>query len=577
MKRLSKFLLIGTALAILALLVVPTIAQEGEGGIIIDSTFGSSGADTLNPSLCLDTTCLRLYQLLFPGLAAVDPPTATVQPGAPGGLAESWDVSEDGLVYTFHLRDDWAWSDGTPITAHDVVYAWDVIVNPENESDLSFQSADNGGTVVSVEATDDYTVVVTFNVGDCKAINVAGSIYTLPSHVLPEDAVMIGSEWNTNPTVTGGIFLFASFSPEQVGLQTNPDYPESDTVLGYVSPAGWVQKLVGDQNVEVEQFLAGEINFLDDVPVARRADIRAAADAGQAQYYDYPGDSWDYFAFNLADPTNPQDAYDADGNPIDQGHHPLFGDVRVRQALARAVDVDAIIEGAVFGEGTRMASSMIPTSWGHDPDLEPVPYDPEAAAEMLAEAGWRDEDGDGVLEAHGAMYAEDGTPFRFTLYTNEGNTRRAAIGQIVQDQLGQLGIEVDFQTIDFNALIDNVMLAQTFDALILGWQEDFPDDPDLEQLFASTSDTLNAGSNFMSYNNPEVDRLLREALTLPGCDPEERAPLYYEVERMLQDDMPYIWLEVRDGMYAASGGIENWGPLPAQPIWNVDAWTKITP
>jgi peptide/nickel transport system substrate-binding protein len=576
MKRLSKFLLVGAALAVLALVLVPVFAQEGEGGIIIDSTFGSSGADTLNPSLCLDTTCQRLVGLLYPSLAAVDPPSATVQPGAPGGLAESWDVSEDGLVYTFHLRDDWVWSDGTPVTANDIVYAWNVITNPENESDLSFLSAENGGTIESVEAPDDHTVVVTFSVVDCTAVSTAGSIQALPSHVLPEDAVMIGSDWNTNPTVTGGVFTFASYSPEQVGLQANPDYPEEDTQLGYVSPTGWVQKLVGDQNVQVEQFLAGEISFIEGPPVGRRADIRAAAERGEAQVYEYPGNSWDYLAFNLADPTNPQDAYDEDGNPIDQGHHPLFGDVRVRRAIQMAIDVEAIIEGAVFGEGTQMASGQIPTSWGHDPDLEPVPYDPEAAAELLAEAGWRDEDGDGVLEAHGAQYAEDGTPFQFTLYTNEGNPRRAAIGQVVQDQLGQLGIQVDFQTIDFNALIDNVMLSQTFDALILGWREGFPDDPDQEQLFASTSDTVNAGSNFMSYNNPEVDRLLREALTMPGCDPEDRAPLYHEVERILQEDQPYVWLFVQDGMYAARAEVQNFDPLPAQPIWNVDAWSVIS-
>jgi peptide/nickel transport system substrate-binding protein len=310
--------------------------------------------------------------------------------------------------------------------------------------------------------------------------------------------------------------------------------------------------------------------------VARRADIRAAADAGDAQTYEYAGNSWDYLAFNLADPTNPQDAYDENGDPIDQGVHPLFGDVRVRQAIQMAIDVDAIIEGAVFGEGTRMVSNQIPTSWGHDPDLGPIAFDTEGAAALLAEAGWTDEDGDGVLEANGAMYAEDGTPFRFSLVTNEGNTRRAAIGQIVQDQLGQLGIEVDFQTMDFNALIDNAMLSQTFDTLILGWREGFPDDPDVEQLFASTSDTVNAGSNFMSYNNPEVDRLLREALTLPGCDPEERAPLYYQVEQMLQEDQPYVWLFVQNGMYAARGDIENFDPLPSQPIWNVDAWTVVS-
>src|SRR5690606_24771821 len=106
--------------------------------------------------------------------------------------------------------------------------------------------------------------------------------------------------------------------------------------------------------------------------------------------------------------------------------------------------------------------------------------------------------------------------------TNEGNTRREAIGTLVQDQLAQVGIQVDFQTIDFNTLLD-VMDSQTFDTLILGWRNGYPDDPDATQLFTAGSDVVGAGSNFTSYNNPEFDALNAQAKTVPGCDPADRA------------------------------------------------------
>jgi peptide/nickel transport system substrate-binding protein len=574
MIKRSRFILVGAALLLLALVVVPAIAQQGEGGIIIDSTFGSTNADTVNPIFCLDTTCFRLLYILWPGLVGVDPETASVQPGVPGGLAESWDVSEDGLTYTFHLRDDITWSDGTPITSADYLYGWNAINDPEVLSDLSFLSAEYGGTIESVEAPDPYTVEVTFTAADCTAAATAGSVPTVPSHILPENYdELVGSDFNLEPAVSGGPFTVANYSQEQISLINNPLYPASDTVLGYVSPEGYIMKLVGDQTVQVQQFLAGEISFITDVPVAFREDVRAAAEAGDVQIYEYPGDSWDYIVLNYADPTNPQDGLDADGNPIDQGHHPLFGDVNVRQALAHAIDVEAIMEGAVFGEALRMPSSELAGSWAYNDQLDPITYDPELAAEMLAEAGWRDEDGDGVLEAHDALYAEDGTPFAFTLYTNEGNTRRAAIGQIVQDQLGDLGIQVDFQTADANVFFDEILAGQGFDAAIAGWGSGYPDDPDQTQLFATSSDTVYSGSNYASYSNPEVDEMFREALTVPGCAIEDRAAIYHDIQAQLLEDQVYIFLYSRTGMYAARSSVENFDPRPANWWWNMDAWS----
>jgi peptide/nickel transport system substrate-binding protein len=510
---------------------------------------------------------------MWPAVLGIDPVTGAVDAGLPGAMAESYEVSEDGLTYTFHLRDDYVWSDGTPVTADDAVYFFEAIADPEVLSDLAFITAENGGTIESVTAPDPQTLEIKFTVADCTAL-ASASLNFVPSHVLPENYdELVGNEFNTNPSVTGGIFDFGSFAPEQIAIVTNPTYPEEDTVLGYVSPEGYILKLVGDQTIQAQQFLAGEISFMSDVPVAFRADVRAAAEAGDVQVYDFPGNSWDYLILNYADPSNPQDAYDADGNPIDQGHHPLFGDVNVRRALAHAIDVDAIIEGTVFGEGTRMPSMEIPTSWAFNEDLEPVPYDPELAAQMLADAGWVDEDGDGILEAHGAAYAEDGTPFVFTLYTNEGNARRAAIGQIVQDELGNLGIQVDFQTADPNVFFDEILAGQGFDAAIAGWANGYPDDPDAEQLFGTRSDTVYSGSNYASYSNPEVDEMFREALTVPGCAVEDRAAIYHQIQAQLLEDQAYIFLFVRDGMYASRSNVENWNPYPNNWYWNTDAWT----
>lgn len=578
MKNFGKFLMIVVAIALLGVLV-PVAAQEGgQGGIIIEGNLSADVA-TMNPIMSSDTASSRVIGFMFPNFIGADPAQAVLAPAQPNSLAESWDISEDGLTYTFHLRDDLAWSDGTPITSADILYSWEAIkAGAEGLIDVpgSYIIDPTGASgVVDVTAPDDYTVVVTYASPECTALSYAASIVPAPSHVLPEDVTTLGdSEFNLAPSVTRGPFTFGEFRPgEQVSLLNDPTYPASDTVLGYTAPEGFIYRNVPDQTVMVEQFLAGELNVIDGPAVSRREDIRNSG----AQVYSYPGNAWDYLALNNADPNNPQNAFDEAGNAIDQGHHPIFGDVRVRQALARAIDVDSIINAAVFNEGVRMTSFLIPASWAYADDLAPIPFDPEAAAAMLEEAGWVDADGDPSTPrvAQGAAYAEDGMEFVFTLYTNEGNTRREAIGTLVQDQLAQIGVQVDFQTIDFNTLLD-IMDSQTFDAIILGWRNGYPDDPDATQLFTPASDVIGSGSNFTSFNNERFTELNAQAKSLPGCDPAERAALYAEMQQIMQEELPYIWLFAQNGMYAANA-IDGFDPYPSQLYWNVDAWSVSTP
>ncbi len=578
MNRVVKLLTLGIAVGLLAALaVIPAAAQDEccQGGIIIEGNLGGDVA-TMNPILSSDTASQRIVGLTNIGLLGVDPDKALIAPSQPGALADSWDVSDDGLTYTFHLRQDLKWTDGSPITSADVMYSWEAIkAGAAGTIDVpaAYVIDPTGASgILDVTAPDDYTVVVTFANAECTALNYAGSLVPVPVQAMPQDvSQLMDSPYNLDPTVTSGPFMFSELRPgEQTSLVGSPSY--TDAIDGMVKPAGYIYKNVPDQTVIIEQFLAGELNLIDNPAVARREDIRNS----DAQVYSYPGNSWDYMAFNLADPNNPQNAFDDAGNPIDQGHHPIFGDVAVRQAIARAVDVNSIIQAAVFNEGTRMSSFLIPASWAYDQSLAPLPFDPEAAKQMLTDAGWTDENGDGVREAHSAMYAEDGTPLQFTLYTNEGNTRREAIGTLIQDELSQVGIKVDFQTIDFNTLLD-IMDSQTFDAIILGWRNGYPDDPDATQLFTPASDVIGSGSNFTSYNNPEFTKLNEQAKTVPGCDPADRTPLYAQMQQIMQQDLPYLWLFAQNGMYAAGPNVEGFDPRPSNLLWNVDAWSVSTP
>ena len=578
MKIFRKFLMIGTAVALLGAFA-PIAAQEGgQGGIIIEGNLSADVA-TMNPIMSSDTASSRVIGFMFPNFIGADPAAAVLAPAQPNSLAESWEISEDGLTYTFTLRQDMTWSDGTPITSADILYSWEAIqAGAEGLIDVpgSYIIDPTGATgVLDVQAPDDFTVVVTMASPECTSLSYAASIVPAPSHVLPEDVTALGdSEFNLAPSVTRGPFTFGEFRPgEQVSLINDPTYPAVDTVLGYVAPEGFIYRTVPDQTVMVEQFLAGELNTIDGPAVARRQDIRNSS----ATVYSYPGNAWDYLAMNLADPNNPQNAFDEAGAPIDQGNHPIFGDVRVRQALARAIDVESIIDAAVFNEGVRMTSFLIPASWAYADDLPLIPFDPDAAAAMLDEAGWVDADSDPATPrvAQGAEFAEDGTEFVFTLYTNEGNTRREAIGTLVQDQLAQIGVRVDFQTIDFNTLLD-IMDSQTFDSIILGWRNGYPDDPDATQLFTPASDVIGSGSDFTSFNNARFNELNTQAKSLAGCDPAERAAIYGEMQQIMQEELPYIWLFATNGMYAANS-IEGFDPYPSQMYWNIDAWSVSTP
>ena len=562
---MHKLLRITFLLAFVAVLAVSANAQDGGGGVLIGTNFGGDPTN-MNPLISNNTVELALNEFLFPSLFNINPETRAPMKGGrndqDNGLALDWTISDDGLVYTFHLRDDVTWNDGTPVTAYDYKFTFDALASEETSSPRT----DVLQSVESIEAPDATTIVVTLKLASCRVIEELDDFGILPQHVieplLEGDFAKIDElDYNKNPNVTSGVFNFGALIPDdQTSLIRNDSHWMS------VSLDGYIIRNVPDQVVGIEQFLAGEVNSVGtagsaSVPAVRMQEFRDLAEAEEFQIYEYVDDGLTFVGFNLADRTNPVDGLDEDGSPIDQGAHPFFSDIRVRQAIAQAINYEDIIEGAAEGEAVQVNSFGTPALWGYDASIEPWQYNPEAALALLAEAGFVDDDNDPstpLIATEDALYAEPGTPFEFQLLTNSGNLVREAAGTIIQDQLGQIGIAVDFQTQEFGALVQH-LLGQDFDAIMIGFTN-LDQDTDARNVFTPVGDGVGGGFNFVSYRNDRVTELYDQALALPGCDFAERQALYHEVSQILHDELPWLWLFAPNSMYAEANSVQNWQP-----------------
>lgn len=576
--RNARLLFLGVVVALLVVLALPLSAQDdlapGTGAPIIWPNFGGDPTN-LNPLLISDGPSQDVANFIFPAFVKINVHTGSIDPQTPGAIADSWTISDDGKTYTFMLRDDVMWSDGTPITAADVKYAYDAVKSGVLDSPL------NGyyDTIDSLEAPDDHTVVVTFAEADCSALSTLKTLPPVPSHILePETgtdyALMNDSDFNMNPTVSSGPFSFSNFRPgEQITLVANQDYPDT---YGGVIPEGFIQRQLADQTVVVDEFNAGNLTVIDSVPEDRQAELETRAANGEVQMFKSLSSGWQFLAFNLADPTNPQNGADAEGNPIDQGHHPIFGDVRVRQAVAYATNHDALNQGAFAGTGIPVASPLLTTSWAYNEDLQPYPYDPEKAMQLLDEAGFIDDDNnpDTPRVAKGAMYAEDGTPLTFAITSFSGNTSVDSTMVLMQDQLKQVGFNVTLDVLEFQTMLEKLD-GQTFDSIMLffgGFDASNPDE--LRSLFTTEGDVVNSGFNSASYDNPVVDDLFAQARTLPGCDQAERKELYDQIQQILHDDLPFFYVNTSEVPFVVQPDVKNFDPLPLSVAWNIARWSQ---
>lgn len=528
--------------------VTATPEPPQQGGVYIQAS--SADATILNPILSSDSASSGVHSFLFPSLIGQDAFSGEI---VPTELAESWSVSDDGLVWTFNLRQDMMWSDGEQVDANDFKFTYDAIAAEAVETPRK----SNVELIESIEVVDDFTLVVTFSEVKCDGLSDLG-LGILPSHLYAEDfSDIMTSPLNEDPTVSAGPLTFNEWiRDDNVSLLRNDSY-----FKGAPNMDGMIIKTIPDAGARLAQLQTGEIDILGLQP----EQLTTAQLNPDLEVYKFKDDGYSYIGLNLADPANPQPGLDEAGNKIEQDPHPILSDLAVRQAIAHALDYNTIINKVYLGQGYTMAANVVPAvEWAYNSDLEPYAYDTELASSILEEAGWVDSDGDGVRE-------KDGQTLTLSLKTNAGNTTREDLGALVQDQLNSIGFQINFEAIEFGTLVGE-LLGQTFDMVIIGWTG-LGTDPNDDSFWALRFDTPGSGFNFVSFSNDRVDELLKAGLSVPGCDPAERAEYYKEIQQIIHDEIPYVFVS---GTIGNTGYTKRWqgiDPGPWSFFWNVEKWT----
>ena len=234
-------------------------------------------------------------------------------------------------------------------------------------------------------------------------------------------------------------------------------------------------------------------------------------------------------------------------------------DGRVRQAMTMLVDRQQIIDKIRFGLGQMGISHFNPSSREFNTSLKPLPYDPQRAAQLLDEAGWKDTNGDGIRD-------KDGVPFKFEFLASVGSTLAPQLMVILKEELRKVGIQMTERTIDFNVMTDSLQDHQ-FDATTAGWTSGLVTDP--YQIWHSSS-SKNRGSNYVSFNNPEADRLIEQARL--EFDDEKRKQIYWRFQEIIHEEQPYTFLFYGQEAAAYSKRFQNTNFVPVRPGYDLNTW-----
>lgn len=506
----------------------PSPDQLGQGLVPRPPAFGDmfvsaslGDASRLNPLLATDSASGEICGLVFNGLVKYDKNLTLV-----GDLAAGWEMSDGGRQWVFHLKPGVRWHDGAPFTAADVVFTFEKLRDPSVKTPFRADYE----LVSSVTALDPLTVRVRYHTPFAPALESWG-MGIIPKHLLSQ------GDFNTHPVhrhpVGTGIFRFDRWrTDEKIILSANPDAFEGRPFFDR-----YLFRVIPDQSVQFLELRQRSIDSMNLTP----DQFRAYPEFFHAyNRFRYPAFSYLFFGFNL--------------------RNPLFSDHRVREALARGVDKGELIDGVFLGLGRPATGPFPPGSWAFDPTVPDTPYDPAGARKLLAEAGWRDSDGDAVLD-------KDGRPFAFTVLVNQGNKTRELTALILQSRWREIGVDMHVRVLEWSAFLHDYVDPRRFDALILGWN--LSRDPDQWVIWHSSAD-VTGGYNFMGYHNPAADQLWDEGrLTF---DPAKRQKIYHRLHAILQEDLPCLFLCYPESLPVVHRRIVGPEVAPAGLGWNFREW-----
>lgn len=498
-----------------------------EGGTLVRRL--DSDVTTLNPVMHTTESEKHVLGMLFDTLVAYDKDLNLVPK-----LATGWEVSPDGRIFTFKLDPASTFSDGKPVLASDVVFTLRKIADPKSKSvqlGPLFEDIDLAAT----KAIDPQTVQVAFKKGRAGLLG-AFNIPIVPEHVYGKGDFT--RDFNETVVGNGPYALVSRESGKQIIVERRKDYRA--TPKPYIDRV--VFRVVEDDTIAWNAMKLGEIDegrinsdiwkLEKDTPQVKKA----------MEIHRFYSLSYNFIPWNTRDP--------------------LLRDKRVRRALGMALDRRSIITNLYFGTARIMTGPFTPDQWAYDPSVPPLEFNLDGAKALLAEAGWSDSNGDGVLD-------KEGKPFELEFLLSSGNKAGADLAPIFQDALKKIGVTLKVTKTDSPTFFERV-LGGKYQAAYLGWNVE--PDPDVFSLFHSTQAPPN-GQNVVFFSNPDVDRLLESARQ--ELDAGKRTEIFHQLHRILADEQPYTWTvqvsvkwgvnrRVRNVNESKGFGLYFWEPGPRE-------------
>jgi peptide/nickel transport system substrate-binding protein len=494
---------------------------------------------TVNPLKAIEAPEYELlsmqYDLLF-GFSQDDmsavPSLATEIP-----TEENGGVSADGLTWTIKIRNDVTWSDGEPLTAADIAFTYNLILEQNWSTFTNYLPFTD-----SITAPDDTTLLWKTTEPSIAPL-IPPWIYILPEHVfgdMSKDEIKKYENFDPDagvPVTSGPFHLVEWNKDEDWTLEANKDYFEGAPTLDRV-----IFKRYTNAETMVQDLRAGEIDFAESIPVELFRSLE-----GQEGIQTNVGGSFSYSQMSFNQCYVQKSCEQSTG-------HPALEDLEVRQAIAMAIDKENLVERVLGGYGTPGTTIVVPTTtfWHWEPGADALPDgDIEAANAKLDAAGYEDSDGDGVRNMPGGGENLD---FRFIVRTESPDGVKA--GKLITGWIDQLGITTTTQAVTDSKLID-AWLASDYDLYIWGWGPD--PDPD---FILSTFTTDQCGSwSDTCYSNPEYDQLYEEQRTPES--PEERQGIVQEMQQILYEQVPEVVLWYDNDLQAWRS--DRWEGFQFQP------------
>lgn len=416
------------------------------------------------------------------------------------GLAESWDVSDDGRLYRFELNENATFSDGTPVRASDVLFTLQKIVDPKSEA-VQIVGAFEYLDLTKTKVIDDHTIEIAFREPLAAQLIRFNDVSVIPQHIYSKGDFR--KDFNDTAVGSGPYRLVKREPGKEIIVERRQDYWGQRPPLQRV-----VFKVIGDHLTGWNALRRGDV---DETRMPADIWTRESANPELTKIIDFKRFytlSYNFMAWN--------------------GRHPILRDKRVRRALAMCIPIEAVIQQLYSGTARAMTGPFVPDDPAYNPTVPAIRYDLDGARQLLAAAGWADSNKDGILD-------KGGKPLKLELVIMSGAATTVQFAQMVQAEMKKVGVDMELVTLDPAIAVQRI-LGGNYQAAYLGF--DLDNDPDPFNILHS-SQFPPRGQNFAFYSNPEVDRLIETARK--ELDRSKRKDMNWRIHEIVADEQPYTW------------------------------------